>query len=163
MSSLNRLALTLGRAAAWCFAAIVLVMVYEVVARYVFAAPTRWAHEVSVALAAIGFVLGGAFCAAEGTHMRIELLTERRPGLARLSRWLGGLAGAIYLGGLAYAAWRMAERSIWRFSLDGSWDPERSGSTLNSPLPAFLKGLLLFGAALFLLVVLANLLSRRKS
>ncbi|MEM8622787.1 MAG: TRAP transporter small permease [Pseudomonadota bacterium] len=162
MSALDRLALMLGRAAAWCFAAIVLVMVYEVVARYAFGAPTRWAHEVSVALAAIGFVLGGAYCAAEGTHMRVELLVERRPVLARLSHWLGGIAGVIYLGGLAYAAWRMADRAIWRFSLDGSWDPERSGSTLNSPLPAFLKGLLLVGAVLFLLVVLAKLLPRRE-
>ncbi|MEM6946088.1 MAG: TRAP transporter small permease [Pseudomonadota bacterium] len=162
MSALDRLALMLGRAAAWCFAAIVLVMVYEVVARYAFGAPTLWAHEVSVALAAIGFVLGGAYCAAEGTHMQIELLVERHPALARLSHWLGGIAGVIYLGGLAYAAWRMADRAIWRFSLDGSWDPERSGSTLNSPLPAFLKGLLLVGAVLFLLVVLAKLLPRRE-
>lgn len=161
MPSLDRLALALGRAAAWCFAAIVLVMVYEVVARYALGAPTRWAHEASVALAAVGFVLGGAFCAAEGTHMRIDLLTERRPGLARLSHWLGGVAGAIYLGGLAYASWRMAERAVWRFALDGSWDPERSGSTLNSPLPAFLKGLLLVGSVLFLLVLLGKLRPKR--
>jgi len=158
---LDRLALALGRAAAWCFAAIVLVMVYEVVARYAFGAPTRWALEVSIALASVGFVLGGAFCMAEGTHMRIDLLTERRPQLARLSHWLGGIAGTIYLGGLVHAAWRMSERAIWRFSLDGSWDLERSGSTLNSPLPAFLKGLLLVGAALFLAVVVSRLIPRR--
>lgn len=136
-------------------------MVYEVVARYAFGAPTRWAHEVSVALAATSFVFGGAFCMAEGTHMRIDLLTEKYPALARISHWLSSAAGLIYLSGLTYACWRMAERAIWRFSLDGSWDPERSGSTLNSALPAFLKGLLLVGTVLFLAIVINKIMPRR--
>ena len=157
----ERVALATGRAAAWCFAAIVLVMVWEVVARYAFGAPTIWAHEVSVGLAAIGFVAGGAFCMAEGTHMRIDLLTQARPRLARLSHWLGAAAGIVYLGGLGFAAWRMAERALWRFSLDGAWDPERSGSTLNSPLPGVLKAVLFLGCALFLAVLVARLLPRR--
>ncbi|MEM9011719.1 MAG: TRAP transporter small permease subunit [Pseudomonadota bacterium] len=154
MPRIDRLALGLGRASAWCFALIVLIMVWEVVARYAFDAPTTWAHEASVLLASIGFVFGGAFCMAEGTHMRITLLVERRPLLARVSAVLSGLAGTIYLAGLAYAAWRMAERALWRFSISGAWDPERSGSTLNSPLPSYLKALLFVGCVLFLLVVL---------
>lgn len=151
---LNRLALGLGRITAWCFAAIVLIMVYEVVARYAFNAPTIWAHETAILLASFGFVFGGAFCMAEGTHMRITLLIENRPRLAQLSQALSFIAGVIYLMGLTYAAWRMAERAIWRFSLSGAWDPERSGSTLNSPLPSYLKALLFVGCALFLLIVL---------
>ncbi|MEO0566315.1 MAG: TRAP transporter small permease subunit [Pseudomonadota bacterium] len=151
---LNRLALGLGRITAWCFAAIVLIMVYEVVARYAFNAPTIWAHETAILLASFGFVFGGAFCMAEGTHMRITLLIENRPRLAQLSQALSFIAGVIYLMGLTYAAWRMAERAFWRFSLSGAWDPERSGSTLNSPLPSYLKALLFVGCALFLLIVL---------
>jgi len=150
---LNRLALALGRATSWCFAAIVLIMVYEVVARYAFNAPTTWAHETSILLASFGFVFGGAFCMAEGTHMRITLLVEKRPALARFSDALSIVAGVIYLSGLTFAAWRMTERAVWRFSLDGAWDPERSGSTLNSPLPTYLKALLFLGCALFLLIV----------
>ena len=163
MIFLDRLALWLGRTSAWFFAVIVLVMVYEVVARYAFNAPTIWAHEVSVLLAAFAFVFGGAYCMAEGTHMRITVLVETRPRLARLSEWLGLAAGAIYLGGLAFATWRMAERAIWRFSISGAWDPERSGSTLNSPLPAYLKAILFAGAALFLLVVLVRMIPRRRA
>ncbi|GGX47342.1 hypothetical protein GCM10007385_13900 [Tateyamaria omphalii] len=161
---LDRLAIWLGRTTAWCFAAIVLIMVYEVVARYAFNAPTTWAHETSILLASFGFIFGGAFCMAEGTHMRITLLVEQRPRFARFSDALSLIAGIIYLGGLSYAAWRMAERAIWRFSLNGAWDPERSGSTLNSPLPSYLKALLFLGSALFLLLVLkqaAALLQRR--
>ena len=151
---LNRLALRLGRATAWCFGAIVLIMVYEVVARYAFNAPTTWAHATAILLASFGFVFGGAFCMAEGTHMRITLLIENRPRLARVSEALSLVVGILYLGGLTYAAWRMAERAVWRFSLSGAWDPERSGSTLNSPLPSYLKALLFIGCALFLAIVM---------
>lgn len=154
---LDRLALWLGRTVAWCFAAIVLIMVYEVVARYAFNAPTSWAHESAILLASFGFVFGGAFCMAEGTHMRITLLVERRPALVRLSETVSLVVGIIYLSGLTFAAWRMAERAIWRFSLSGAWNPERSGSTLNSPLPSYLKALLFVGCALFLLIVLQKL------
>ncbi|MDJ0626715.1 MAG: TRAP transporter small permease subunit [Rhodobacter sp.] len=162
MQLLDRLALWLGRMTAWCFAAIVLIMVYEVVARYAMNAPTTWAHETSVLLASFAFVFGGAFCMAEGTHMRITLLVENRPGLAQLSEWLSLGVGAIYLGGLTFAAWRMAEKAIWRFSLSGTWDPERSGSTLNSPLPSYLKALLFVGCSLFLLLILRRLLPVRR-
>ena len=162
MTILDRFALTLGRLTAWCFAAIILIMVYEVVARYGFNAPTTWAHETSVLLAAFGVVFGGAFCMAEGTHMRISFLVETRPRLARFSNALSLTAGAIYLVGLCYASWRMAEKALWRFSISGEWDPERSGSTLNSPLPAYLNALLFVGCALFLLLVLQRMVSKRK-
>jgi C4-dicarboxylate transporter, DctQ subunit len=163
MIFLDRLALWLGRTSAWFFAVIVLVMVYEVVAGYAFNTPTIWAHEVYVLLAAFAFVFGGAQCMAEGTYMRITVLVETRPSLSRLSEWLGLVAGVIYLGGLALASWRMAERAIWRFSLSGAWDPERSGSTLNLPLPAYLKAILFAGVVLFLLVVPGRMIPRRRA
>lgn len=163
MPFVDRLTLWIGRAVSWCFAAIVLIMVYEVVARYAFNAPTIWAHEVSVLLASIGFVFGGAYCMAEGSHMRIGFLVEKHPAWARLSRWLSLVAGTVYLAGLSYAAWNMAERAIWRFSISGAWDPERSGSTMNSPLPTYLKACLFVGSVLFLLVVLRRFFPGSKS
>ncbi len=161
MPLLSQFALWLGRIAAWCFGAIILVMVYEVVARYGFNAPTAWAHEMSVMLAGFAFIFGGAFCMAEGTHMRISVMVENRPALERVSHWLSLTAGTIYLSGLAYASWRMADRAIWRFALDGTWTPERTGSSFNAPVPAFLKGMLFLGAVLFLLVLLNHALKRR--
>lgn len=161
MRFLDTFALWLGRTASWCFAAVILVMVYEVVARYGFGAPTAWAHEVSIMLAGFAFIFGGAFCLAEGTHMRISVLVENRPRLERLSHWLSLTAGTLYLSGLAYASWRMADRAIWRFALDGSWTPERTGSSFNAPLPAYLKAMLFLGAVLFLLVLLRRALPQK--
>jgi TRAP-type C4-dicarboxylate transport system permease small subunit len=163
MQVLDTFALWLGRVAAWCFAAIILIMVYEVIARYGFNAPTAWAHEFSVMLAGFAFIFGGAFCMVEATHMRINVLVENKPRLEALSHWLSTAAGAIYLSGLAYASWRMAERAVLRFALDGSWTPERTGSTFNAPVPAFLKGVLFLGAVLFLLVVLRGVFKRTVS
>ncbi|MEM9330769.1 MAG: TRAP transporter small permease [Pseudomonadota bacterium] len=162
---LDRIALWCGRTSMWCFALIVVIMVYEVVARYAFNAPTIWAHESAVLLASFAFVFGGAYCMAEGTHMRITLLVEKRPYFARFSEFLSLIVGSVYLAGLTYAAWKMVERAVWRFSLSGTWDPERSGSTLNSPLPSYLKILLLIGCALFLAVVIRQFFSQfaRKS
>lgn len=157
---LDRIAIWCGRTSMWCFAIIVLIMVYEVVARYAFNAPTIWAHESAVLLASLAFVFGGAFCMAEGTHMRITLLVDKHPRFKRFSDLISHVVGAIYLAGLTYAAWKMADRAVWRFSLSGEWDPERSGSTLNSPLPSYLKIVLLIGCALFLLVVLRQFFSR---
>ena len=161
MRFLDTFALWLGQTAAWCFGAIILVMVYEVVARYGLGAPTAWAHEVSILLAGFAFIFGGAFCMAEGPHMRISFLVEKHPAMERLSHWLSIGAGAIYLAGLAYASWRMANRAIWRFALDGSWMPERTGSSFNSALPSYLKVMLFFGAALFLLVLLRRVFPER--
>ena len=163
MLFLTRFSLWLGGIASWCFAAIILVMVYEVAARYGFGAPTAWAHEVSVMLAGTAFIFGGAYCMAEATHMRIAVLVENRPALERVSHWLSIAAGVIYLSGLAYASWRMAERAIWRFALDGSWTPERTGSSFNAPVPAVLKGMLFLGAVLFLAALVNHAVKRRAS
>lgn len=163
MAFLDRLALWLGRAVAWGFLAIVAMMVYEVVARYGFNAPTIWAHEIAGLLAAIAFVFGGAYCMADDSHMRITSFVESRgAGTRRASRYLSIAAGAVYLAGLAYAAFRMARESLFRFALDGSWDPERSGSTWNTPLPGFIKLALFLGAVLFLLVLLRRVLAHDK-
>lgn len=163
MPYLDRIALWIGRIVAWCFAAVILIMVYEVIARYAFNAPTDWAHESSILLASIGFVFGGAYCMAEGTHMRIGFLVEKHPAVLRFSNGLSLIAGIIYLSGLCYAAWKMAQKAVWRFSLSGAWDPERSGSTLNSPLPTYLKVCLFVGCALFLLLVVRRLFRYRSN
>jgi C4-dicarboxylate transporter, DctQ subunit len=86
MAFLETLSIRLGRWLAWGFLVIALMMVFEVVARYGFNRPTYWAHEIATLLAAVAFVFGGAFCMAEGSHMRIDLLLQGdRPRLRRLS------------------------------------------------------------------------------
>lgn len=155
MRILDRLSIALGRGLAWGFLAIALLMTWEVVARYGFDAPTYWAHEIAGVLAALAFVFGGAACMAERSHMRIGLVADRLGPRARRALDLLGLAaGIVYLAGLAYGSLVMTRRTTFRFSADGTWMPERSGSSWNTPAPALVKGALLAGAVLFLLVLL---------
>ncbi|MEM7695469.1 MAG: TRAP transporter small permease [Pseudomonadota bacterium] len=152
---MERLALWAGRVLAWAFPVIALMMGYEVIARYAFGAPTFWAHEIAGLIAATAFIFGGAYCMAEKSHMRVTLLTERLgPRAARAFEALALSCGIIFLTGLAVAMWGIVERSALKFAADGTWTPERSGTSWNTISPALLKVALLVGALLFLAVVI---------
>lgn len=157
MTFLIRAVRSIGHGLSWGFLAIVLMMTYEVVARYGFNAPTFWAHEIAGILAAIAFIFGGAYCMADRAHLRIDFLYDTMgPWFRRVSDAVSLVFGAVYLGGLAFAAWSMSQKSLFRFSPDGAWTPERSGTSWNTPSPAFIKFALFLGAALFLAVVLVH-------
>lgn len=157
MRAVDRASAIIGKGLAWAFPVIALMMGYEVIARYVFDAPTFWAHEIAGLLAAIAFIFGGAMCMAEDSHMRVTLLRERMGRrMSRASDALSLACGVLFLSGLTVAMWGIVERNAWRFGADGAWNPERSGSSWNTPAPALLKIALLLGAALFLLVVLVR-------
>lgn len=143
------------------FAAAIGVTVWEVLARYLFAAPTTWAHALATALCAIAFCLGGAVAMARDEHVRITVLLDRMPPAGqRVVAVLSLVAGTIYLGGLAHAAWPQAIEAVWRFTWQGAWDPERTPGPPNWPLPAMMKFSLAIGATVFLAMVLDRLCRR---
>lgn len=122
-----------------------LVLIQEVVLRYLFNAPTIWAHETTVFLCAAAFVYGGLYCTTRNAHIRVVLLYDLAKG--RVRRLLDAFISLICMVAsafFAWAAWQMVERAIFR--PDGSIYFETSGSAWNPPYPAFLK--------LFLLAVL---------
>lgn len=158
MRWIDRLALAVGHGLAWGFLAIALMMAYEVAVRYGLNAPTFWAHELAGIIAAVAFIFGGAYCMADDSHMRITFLADRMPRRGRrLAEFVSLVTGAIYLGGLAAAMWSITGRTLFRFAADGTWTPERSGTSWNTPAPALVKFALLLGALLFLAVVLRQL------
>lgn len=54
-------------------------MLFEVVARYVFNAPTIWSYDVSYMLNGALFTLGAALTLAKNNHVRIDFLSGRLP------------------------------------------------------------------------------------
>lgn len=155
---MTRFALWVGTVASFGFGLIVLMMVVEVVARYGFNAPTFWAHEIAGLLGAVAFLFGGAFCMAERSHMRISVVADKLPRKARLMlEGLGHLCGIVFLTGLVVSGWNIAQRAAFRFMPNGTWFPERSGTSWNTPLPAYLKVALFLAATLFLIMVLMRL------
>lgn len=74
VTSLNR---WLFQATVWLMAVVVPVMLYEVVARYVFDAPTVWGMELAVMLFGPYFLLGGPYLLHLKGHVALDLLRQR--------------------------------------------------------------------------------------
>jgi len=129
---LERLVARLGEATSLVFVVIVVISAYEVVMRYAFDAPTIWVHEISVALAAAAFAIGGPYVHATRQHIAITFFFERLPQPARrLVRVLQSLLTLVFVGLLTYAAGNQALQSLR--------EGETSGTALNLPIPAALK------------------------
>lgn len=64
----------IGRIVSWFIVVIMGAMIYEVVARYVFTAPTSWAYDTSRMFSGAAFVLGGGYALAKGVHIRSDFL-----------------------------------------------------------------------------------------
>lgn len=129
-----------------------LIIVYEVVMRYLFTRPTNWAHELSTFLFGAQFMLGGAYCLWRGSMVNVEILHQRFPfrlraaidtllmilpiAICLLMFWLGG---QLFLSSLAKL--------------------ERTNTVWAPPLYP-LRGVIPLAATLMLLQVLAQLLRR---
>lgn len=70
----DTLNLWIGRAVAWLVLPLMLAMVYEITARYFFAAPTIWAYDLSRMLYGAMFMLGAAYALARGVHIRADFI-----------------------------------------------------------------------------------------
>ncbi len=58
---------------------LVVAMLYEVLARYVFDAPTLWAFDISYMLNGSIFILGAAYALQQDAHVRIDFLSQKLP------------------------------------------------------------------------------------
>lgn len=88
----------------------VLVMIYEVFARYALNSPTLWAFDISYMLNGCIFLLGCAYALKEETHVRVDFLSSRLKPAAQ--RWLNAAFYLLVLvptiGGLTFVAGRRA-------------------------------------------------------
>ena len=92
---------------------VMLIITVEVIARYVFNSPTRWAWTVSTQLFAVLALFGGAYALLHGVHIRVEVLYERfGPRLKRVSTVLTAITFFTFIGILVWQGYLMAEMSI---------------------------------------------------
>ena len=66
-----------GKVVRWACVALVLVLVFEVIMRYAFTAPTIWAHQTSVMLGSTFAGLGWAYVHRHHGHVRIDVFYAR--------------------------------------------------------------------------------------
>jgi len=148
--SLSRFVQALGHGASYLFIAIVTISAIEVVMRYAVGQPTIWAHELSVALAATCFVIGGPYVHASRQHITISFLYEKMPNRARA--WIRLLCSLLTLIFLACLVWAAGVQG-WLALKQG----EMTGTALNWPIPAYLKTLFAFSVFVMVLQTLVHL------
>jgi TRAP-type C4-dicarboxylate transport system permease small subunit len=83
LALIDRAGVACSRLAGWLFFAIGIMITYEVVARYVFNAPTIWAEEMSRFFQVWAVYLGAAYVLRYRYLIRITLLTDRIGPLGR--------------------------------------------------------------------------------
>ncbi len=66
-----------GKAVAWLILPMVLSLVYEVFARYLFNAPTIWAYDMTFMLYGTFFMVGSAWTLQRGGHIRTDSYYSR--------------------------------------------------------------------------------------
>ncbi|MHA7773722.1 TRAP transporter small permease subunit [Roseibium sp. M-1] len=119
-----------------------LVLINEVVLRYVFNAPTIWAHETTIFLCGAAFLYGGLYCTARDRHIRVVLIYDAIS--PRVRRGLDVVISLVCMaasGFFAWASWLMVEKAAFR--PDGSFRLERSGSAWDPVFPGLIKVFLL--------------------
>lgn len=130
--AIDRLSTVVGVLAAWLLAPLVIALCYEVVARYVFNAPTIWAYELAYLLTGSGWMLGMAYALARGAHIRIDVvylqLSPRKRALVDLVAYV-----MLLLPFLIWVTDKLDDRAIEAF-MSG----ERTGqSAWNPPIWPF--------------------------
>ena len=155
---LGRVVDAMGVAFAGCFLVSAGIILYEIVARYAFGAPTVWAHETTSFLCAIGFIFGGLYALSRDRHIRVVLLYDAVSSTAR--RWLDVALSAIGLVTMLFFA--VASFSNVRsavFTPQGEFRLETSGSAWNPPYPGIVKTFLfvvIVAMAVQFLVLIVN-------
>ncbi|WP_193181697.1 TRAP transporter small permease subunit [Nisaea sediminum] len=131
---------------------IVLVMLYEVVSRYVFARPTLWANELSLWIAGFVFLFAGQYAMQQRSHIRIYVIYDMMP------RWMQKTADVVSLilllfftFALVWGGYSDAMRRMLRLETFGTaWDP---------PIPGTLKPAILIIILLVTIQAVSNLIA----
>ncbi|MDM8165733.1 TRAP transporter small permease subunit [Roseovarius sp.] len=130
------------------FAAII---IFDVVMRYAFSEPTRWAFDVSKQLFGFYFVLLGGYALRHGAHVKVDILTEKfGPGTRRVVDLLG------YVIFFFPFAWVFLTRS-WEFAARSWAQGEVTYGAIQMPVYP-LKMAMCVAAGLLLLQGIAEVL-----
>ncbi len=123
---------------------------WEVVARYVFHAPTQWVFEVVMVLCACAWMLSAGFVTLQKRHIGITVLYLMA---SKKTRWWLDLF-AMVVG--VFALYMLVSDTLIR-AVESIDLVERGGTAWNSPLPMVLKTVLVTGLFMYLVQLMVNL------
>ena len=151
-TSLDQIAMFIGRVTMLLIFLVVAVMMYEVVLRYVFERPTLWANELSLWMAGFVFILAGFYAMQQRSHIRIFLLYDMLPrNLQRTCDTISTFFILLFAFFLVYGGYGEAKAKLLRW--------ETFGTVFDPPIPATLKPLVLLVVCLVAAQALLNLIN----
>jgi len=104
---------TTGRVVSLIALPVMAIIAFEVVMRYFFNNPTRWAWSVSTHLFGILSLFGGAYALFHGRHIRVEILYERFGSRFKtLSHLLTAICFLLFIVPLIWQGYVMAVMSL---------------------------------------------------
>jgi len=127
ITGIDRFSLFVGNVVCWLTVPLFCAMVYEVVARYVFVAPTVWAYDISRMMYGALFMLGAGYALSKGVHIRADFLyrlwSDRLQGRIDLALYL-----CFYFPGMLVFLWMAADFATLSWvrgerGMDTSWMP----------------------------------------
>jgi TRAP-type mannitol/chloroaromatic compound transport system permease small subunit len=154
-----------GKAVAWLILILILQLVYDTLARYLFNKPTLWSYDVSYMLYAIIFLIGGAYTLLDDEHIRIEIFytkfSKRQKAIADILGYLIFFFPVLIIllySGVLYTieSWEMLERSTVSY-----WGPPVYHFKGMIPLATLL--MLIQGIAIFIRLIAVAIKGKENS
>lgn len=134
------------------FLTMVVAIVWQVVARYVFSAPTIWSEELARFLMVWVAMLGSAYVLEHGDHIAVTVFVDIMPEpVQRVLEWVRDLIVIAMAGGLAYYG--------YGFAVSGG---RRVSTGLGLPM-SYAYAAIPIGAVLIAFFLLARRLARSKA
>jgi TRAP-type mannitol/chloroaromatic compound transport system permease small subunit len=128
----------------------VCVYFYEVISRYLFDAPTIWAHQASYLMFGMQYLLAGAFALLHGAHVRVDVLYVKLPPRGQIGMDIF-TSTFFFIFALALLG------SCWQFFANSFDMLERTDETWQVQFYP-VKGAMVLGAALLTLAGLSKLI-----
>ena len=149
---IERLAKYAGIVSASIIPVLAVLIVYEVIMRYAFRAPTSWAFEVSYMMMGTSLMLAIAYCTQLRRHIRVDFfydnVSEKQKALIDLVGYI-----VLLLPIIIWTTWGLYEYFLEAYKVN-----ERSGESAWNPLIWPFKFTFTFGFYLFTLQVVAETL-----
>lgn len=122
VTALNRLMFSLAK---WLVYGIVLLMLWEVLSRYILQSPTSWAPELATLVFGPFFLLGGPYLLHLGGHVAVDIVSEKATGrLAAILKAIGFLLAAAFGAILLWFSVPLALQSfIYGETSYSAWNP----------------------------------------
>jgi len=148
----DRVAVFIGRVTMMMIVILTGVMLYEVILRYAFEAPTLWANELSLWIAGFIFLCAGLYAMQQRSHIRIFLLYDVCPRwVQRVFDCMSTLLICAFAFFLIYGGYGEALDKLHRW--------ETFGTAFDPPIPATLKPMVLLIVGLVAIQAVINLIS----